>query len=413
MERRKDKNNRVLKDGESYREKEHRYMYRWIDSDKKRHCTYAQTLRELRKKEAEINRNKSDGISSAGSNLRLDDVYKLWKKNKVGLKQSTYVNYLYTYDHFIGPKIGKMKIKDIRKSTILGLYNDLTRSNDIGKTMAINTLETIHNVLRQVLQVAVDDDYIRKNPTYGVLREVKQANNYERPKRKALTLEQQNAFVKFLKSKPLYYAWSILFAVLLGTGCRIAEFVGLRWCDIDWENNTISINHNLVYRKHTDGKCYFSVTTPKTSAGCRTIPMMKGVRRALEDEKIRQQELGVRCTTVIDGYTDFVFFNRFGQPHNPAAINREIDRLVLAYNAQEMEKAAEENRTPVILPDFSCHQLRHTFCTRYCEIEPNIKVIQEVMGHKDIKTTMEIYAEAQKELKERSVQNISGKFDVY
>ena len=320
---------------------------------------------------------------------------------------------IHMYDHFIGPKIGKMKIKDIRKSTILGLYNDLTRSNDIGKTMAINTLETIHNVLRQVLQVAVDDDYIRKNPTDGVLREVKQANNYERPKRKALTLEQQNAFVKFLKSKPLYYAWSILFAVLLGTGCRIAEFVGLRWCDIDWENNTISINHNLVYRKHTDGKCYFSVTTPKTSAGCRTIPMLKGVRRALEDEKIRQQELGIKCTTVIDGHTDFVFFNRFGQPHNPAAINREIDRLVLAYNAQEMEQAEEEDRTPVILPDFSCHQLRHTFCTRYCEIEPNIKVIQEVMGHKDIKTTMEIYAEAQKELKERSVQNISGKFDVY
>ena len=76
-------------------------------------------------------------------------------------------------------------------------------------------------------------------------------------------------------------------------------------------------------------------------------PMMKDVRRALEDEKIRQQELGVRCTTVIDGYTDFRLFNRFGQPHNPAAINREIDRLVLAYNAQEMEKAAEENRTPL------------------------------------------------------------------
>lgn len=83
----------------------------------------------------------------------LDDVYKPWKKNKVGLKQSTYVNYLYMYDHFIGPKIGKMKIKDIRKSTILGLYNDLTRSNDIGKTMAINTLETIHNVLRQVCRL--------------------------------------------------------------------------------------------------------------------------------------------------------------------------------------------------------------------------------------------------------------------
>lgn len=214
MERRKDKNNRVLKDGESYREKEHRYMYRWIDGDKKRHCTYAQTLRELRKKEEEINRNKSDGISSAGSNLRLDDVYKLWKKNKVGLKQSTYVNYLYMYDHFIGPKIGKMKIKDIRKSTILGLYNDLTRSNDIGKTMAINTLETIHNVLRQVLQVAVDDDYIRKNPTDGVLREVKQANNYERPKRKALTLEQQNELIEKITSKPTHFTEADILVLL-------------------------------------------------------------------------------------------------------------------------------------------------------------------------------------------------------
>ena len=116
---------------------------------------------------------------------------------------------------------------------------------------------------------------------------------------------------------------------------------------------------------------------------------------------------------MIDGYTDFVFFNRFGQPHNPAAVNREIDRLVLAYNAQEMEKAAEEDREPIILPDFSCHQLRHTFCTRLCEIEPNIKVIQEIMGHRDIKTTMEVYAEAQKELKERTMQSISGAFAVY
>ena len=413
MERRKDKKNRVLKDGESYREKEHRYMYRWVDSDKKRHCVYAQTLDALRVKEKEIIRNKVDEINTAGSSLRLDDVYRLWMKNKVGLKESTKVNYLYMYDHFIGPKIGRMKIKDIRKTTILSLYNDLTRDDDMGKTMAINTLEIIHNVLRQILQVAVDDDYIRKNPTEGVLREVKKANSYNRPKRKALTSEQQKSFVAFLKSDPKYYRWSILIAVLLGTGCRISEFIGLRWCDIDWDNNTISINHNLVYREHTDGKCYFAISTTKTEAGTRTIPMMPEVRQALQDEKARQQELGVKCSVVIDGYTDFIFFNRFGSPHQPAAINREIGRIVLAYNAQEMELAEVEGRCAVILPKFSCHNLRHTFCTRLCEAEPNIKVIQEIMGHTDIKTTMEVYAEAQKELKERSVQMLSGKIKVY
>lgn len=413
MERRKDKKNRVLKDGESYREKEHRYMYRWVDSDKKRHCTYAQTLTELRKKEKEITRNMVEDINTAGSNMRLDDVYTLWKKNKAGLKESTQVNYQYMYDRFVGPKIGRMKVKDIRKTTILGLYNDLTRSNDVGKTMAINTLEIVHNVLSQILQVAVDDDYIRKNPTDGTLREIKQANSYERPKRKALTLEQQKRFIAFLKTNPRYYSWSILFAVLLGTGCRIAEFIGLRWCDIDWENNTISINHNLVYREHTNGKCYFAISTTKTSAGNRIIPMMADVRRALEDERARQQELGVKCTVVIDGYTDFIFFNRYGNPHQPAAINREISRIILAYNAKEMQTAESEGRKAIILPTFSCHNLRHTFCTRLCENESNIKVIQDVMGHADIKTTMEVYAEAQQELKQRSMQSLSTQIAVY
>lgn len=413
MERRKDNNNRVLKDGESYREKEHRYMYRWVDSDKKRHCVYAQTLAELRIKEKEIIRNRVDELNTAGGNLRLDDVYDLWKKNKVGLKESTQVNYQYMYDRFVGPKIGKMKVKDIRKTTILQLYNSLTQCNDIGKTMAINTLEIVHNVLSQILQVAVDDDYIRKNPTDGALREIKQANSYERPKRKALTLEQQKKFIDFLKTNPRYYSWSILFAVLLGTGCRIAEFIGLRWCDIDWENNAISINHNLVYRKHTDGKCYFSISTTKTSAATRIIPMMADVRRALEDERVRQQELGVKCTAVIDGYTNFIFFNRFGNPHQPAAINREINRIILAYNAQEMHTSEVESREAVILPTFSCHNLRHTFCTRMCESESNIKVIQDVMGHADIKTTMEVYAEAQKELKQRSIQSLSAQIKVY
>ena len=152
--------------------------------------------------------------------------------------------------------------------------------------MAINTLEIIHNVLHQIMQVAVDDDFVRKNPTDGALKEIKKANNYERPKRKALTIEQQRTFVDFMKSKPKYRRWSILFAVLLGTGCRISEFVGLRWCDVDWENNMISINHNLVYRVHEDNKCYFTVSTPKTNAGCRTIPMLPEVRQALEDEKV-------------------------------------------------------------------------------------------------------------------------------
>ena len=57
----------------------------------------------------------------------------------------------------------------------------------------------------------------------------------------------------------------------------------------------------------------------------------------------------------------------------------------------------------MILPKFSCHVLRHTFCTRYCEVESNIKVIQDIMGHADISTTMDIYAEVTNSKKQESL----------
>lgn len=161
------------------------------------------------------------------------------------------------------------------------------------------------------------------------------------------------------------------------------------------------------------GKCYFSVNTTKTEAGSRIIPLLPEVRKALLDEKAYQQEAGLVCQANIDGYTDFVFLNRYGNPHNPQTINRTIKRITLAYNEEETELSDMENREAVLIPPFSCHNLRHTFCTRYCENETNLKIIQEIMGHKDIATTMEIYAEATKDAKVKSFENLEGKIKIY
>ena len=95
--------------------------------------------------------------------------------------------------------------------------------------------------------------------------------------------------------------------------------------------------------------------------------------------------------------------------HNPQTINRTIKRIVLAYNTEEADRALKEDREGVYLPNFSCHNLRHTFATRFCENETNIKVIQEIMGHSDISTTMNIYAEATESKKQESFKNLAGK----
>ena len=81
-------------------------------------------------------------------------------------------------------------------------------------------------------------------------------------------------------------------------------------------------------------------------------------------------------------------------------------------NEWEAERAKKERREPVVVPHFSVHNLRHTFCTRFCENETNIKVIQEIMGHADIGTTMNIYAEATEQKKKESFSNLKGKIKI-
>ncbi len=91
--------------------------------------------------------------------------------------------------------------------------------------------------------------------------------------------------------------------------------------------------------------------------------------------------------------------------HNTHCINLAINRISENYNAKEILDAKKEHREPVIIPHFSCHHLRHTFCSRLCENETNVKVIQEVMGHANIETTLDIYAEVNYAKKKEALEN--------
>lgn len=230
-------------------------------------------------------------------------------------------------------------------------------------------------------------------------------------KRHALTIPQQEAFITFCSNSSQYSHWMPLFTVLLGTGCRVGEVIGLRWEDCDFEQNLISVNHNLIYRQQDSGSCEFHITTPKTKAGIRVIPMFQDVKNALTQEYERQQTTGFNQTE-IDGYSGFIFSNRYGYVLSPHNINRAIERIVRDHNKQEAEAAEKEQREPALIPRFSVHQLRHTFCTRFCENERDIKVIQEIMGHADISTTMDIYNEATMDRKKQSFANLEGKIKI-
>jgi integrase len=189
---------------------------------------------------------------------------------------------------------------------------------------------------------------------------------------------------------------------------RIGEFTGLTWNDCDFKKGIISVNHTLLYRPIKNGECELTIHEPKTKSGIRTIPMLEPVRNALLSEKKRQEENGT-VKIEIDGYSDWTFTNRYGTVMQPSSINRAIKRITKSYNEEEAAKAQSENREPVLLPDFSAHTMRHTFCTRMCEVEPRVKIIQVIMGHSDIQTTMDIYNTVTDEVKFESFDGLAAK----
>ena len=404
VERRKDKKNRVLKEGE-YQRSCGTYEFKWRDKSGGRHSISAVTLEELREKELDVLRDVLDGVKADKNNLTINDLYNSWVQLKRGLKDNTFSNYKYMYTMFVEPDFGKRKIVDLKRSDIRSFYNYLADERHV----QINTIDCIHTVLHQVLELGVEDDYLRYNPSDNALKELKKARNFEVTKRRALTVPEQELFEAYLSKQGQYHRWYPIFIIMLWTGMRVGEVTGLRWCDIDLEDDTISVNHTLVYYdKRNDERCTFAINTPKTAAGERIIPMLPKVKEAFLMEKQYQEECGLESRAVVDGYRDFIFINRFGNVQHQGTLNKALSRIVRDCNFEILDKPHKKDT--VILPKFSNHSLRHTFTTRMCEAGVNLKVMQEILGHADAETTMDIYAEATKELKKSELDSFAEFF---
>lgn len=420
-EKRRDRKGRLLKRGER-QNRDGRYEYRYYDIQGVRRSVYSWRLVEtdtiprgkrhkppLRELERQIQRDLEDGIQPYTTRqMTLNDLFDRYMELKCELKTSTRTNYQYMYDRYMRETIGHRDIASFRYSDIRAFYNSLLRE----RGFKLNTMETIHSLLHPVFKSAVRDNLIRTNPSDGVLADIKKGNQWERPKKHALTEAQQTAFMQFVANSARYRQWGPLFIVMLGTGCRVGEVIGLRWEDCDFAEETISINHSLLYRqREPGGTCEFLVSTPKTEAGIRVIPMVAEVKRALECVRELQVEVGA-SDIVIDGYSNFIFTGQTGGVLSPHTVNRAIERIRTAYNNQETELANHEQREPQMLPHFSAHTLRHTFCAQFCEHETNLKVIQEIMGHASITTTMDVYNHVSLEQKIASFKRLEGKFKI-
>lgn len=407
-EKRKDSNGKVLREGESQR-KDGRYMYRYNGINGKRKSIYARTLTELRSKIAQIERDKSNNIQT--TNITLNQLFNIWF-NLLDIKQSTKSNYLTYYNNHIKNILGNKKIKEIKYSDVLNLYKLLLKQ----KSLKIGTIKNVHKVIHSLFELAIRDNLILKNPSNNTIKEIQkyaesqQKNESNSERCFVLTKAEQTAFITFVKTTETYSKWLPLFTVLLGTGCRISEALGLTWNDIDFKNNLISINHILTYYKENQ-EYKQHISTPKTKNSVRVIPMFNDVRKCLLRLKKEQSSMPLSIIE-IDGYSNFIFINSKGNVRYKSEVWNIINEILNNYNEQETKNAKNENRIPVLINRFSPHTFRHTFATRLYENGVDMKTIQSLLGHSSISITMNIYTHISTEKIEDVFKQIQDNFKI-
>jgi len=399
MQKRKDNKGRVLQKGEIQRN-DGRYMYRYTDEFGNRCTEYSWRLVEsdpqprdrnfdipLREKKKLIDNAKSDFISFSAGKMTLNELFDLYIELRCKMKKitlGTYQNYKSIWDkHIRNTIVAELPITQLRKNGFLHLYQDL-----LDKGVGKGSITLMHKVISATLNYAVSEDYIRKNYAIGCNREF----DLYLTKREALTIEQQNAFLRFVASHPQYKNLYWTFIFMIETACRASELAGLTLHDIDDKQEYISINHQLINAVYEKGshKRKLCIRPPKTYSSMRTIPLSNQAKKALEMQKQLLHRNSKLKNYKIDSCKDFIFLTLQNHLWTAANLDSCLKRIVTAYNNENISANKTKHKF-VPLPKITAHILRHTACTRMAESGMNTRILQAIMGHENFQITMKVY----------------------
>lgn len=373
-EKRRDNKGRILRTGESQR-KDLIYQYRYTDIRGKRRTIYSSNLSELRKKEAEILKQLSEGIDYAAGQITVIALVERYIRLKQGTRYNTKVGYKFVLNIIKTEDFGYRQIRDIKVSDAQAW---MIKLHDDGR--GYSTLTSVRGVIKPAFQMAYNEDAIRKNPFDFKLVDVVPNDSQ---KRIALTDEQQEIWMNFIREDKTYSKYYDEFVVLLGTGMRVSEFCGLTKDDLQFSERRIRVDHQLV--RERGGKYYVEKT--KTECGCRFIPMTDEVYRSLLN--ILERRKKVAKEFIVDGYSGFLLLDKNDHPKVALHIENEMRWAMKKYSKLHPDKP---------LPHITPHVFRHTFCTNMANKGMDVKHLQYIMGHSDVSVTLNVYTHANYDL---------------
>ena len=370
------------------------YSARYVDKLGCRHQKYFPALTEARRWLAEAQTPGNDSNTFIPSEMTVDAWFEFWITNIVGdLAPNTRRNYRERYKHNIQPVLGKMRLTDVKPMYCKMVLNQMEAD------YAGSTIRQTYITMGTMFRAALMNDLIAKHPMDGV--------RYTKPVRavndiKYLTVEEQMKFLEVAKRSHNYYQY----ALILETGLRTGELIGLTWDAINWEKRTLTVNKTLEFRhKQKDWRA----GPPKTQQSYRTIPLTNRAYEILKtiydnrknhkrSAKLSQElpymdrRTGQQKVLVME---DLVFINwRTGEPAKNSSYDTHLCKLC--------DEAG--------IKRFCMHALRHTYATRAIESGMQPKVLQKLLGHASIKTTMDRYVHVTDDSMNLAVQQFERLF---
>ena len=317
-----------------------------------------------------------DTIITTG-NMSVDEWYKYWIANfKEGIvKDNTTKNYKQRYNFNIKSEIGSMKLQDVKQLHCQMILNNMF---DCGK-YSVGTIELVQTTLHAIFKGAVENNFIQKNPAENLKIKRRNDNGEER---RVLTREEQRIFKEYAKNTLYYNAYCLA----MQTGLRVGEIGGLQWNDIDFENKFLYVQRTLL-QDPKKGGFYFG--DPKTKESKRKIPLTNEAINILNNQKLVQNKLKAKSKEWCSDWEGLVFRTINGKPVGGSTFRTMMVRIINNINIDR--QCSSEGKPYEEFQYCSMHSLRHTFATRCIENGIQPKVLQKIMGHSILATTMDLY----------------------